>query len=125
MAFGGCFLDLLLARVRLFHSRALSLDRSFRIQRPGLTIGAEVDDRTDIRDHPIGVIIAFDVLPSLAPVAEHCVSIILVEATDTLDSVVFLVFDARHSALRHLSNLDRGRNRSVRVDYRRRERVER
>lgn len=125
VAFGCCFLDLLLARIRLFHSCALSLGRSFRIKRPGLTIGAEVNDRTDIRDHSISVIIAFDVLPSLAPVAEHCVSIILVEATDTLDSVVFLIFDARHSGLRRLSNLDRGRQRSVGVDHRRRKRVER
>ena len=117
MAFCCCFLDLSLAWIRLFHSCTLSLGRALRIKRPGFTIGAVVNDLTNIGDRTVGVVVAFDVLPGLTPLAKDRVAIVLVETTNALDGVVFLIFCDWESSL------DRGRKRAIRVDNRRRKRV--
>ena len=117
MAFCCSFLDLCLAWVRLFHPCTLSLGRALGIKRPGLTICAVVNELTNIGDHSVGKVVAFDVLPGLTPVAKDRVAIILIEVTNAFDGVVFLIFGDGWS------NLDRCRKRAVRVDNRRRKRV--
>lgn len=124
VAFCRCFLNLSLTRIRLFHSCTLSLGRALRIKGPRLTFGTEVRDLSNIGDRSIGVIIVtFDVLPSLTPVAEHGIPVILVEATNTLDCVVFLILGDLHRVLGGLRKLNRGRKRAVRVNNRRRKRL--
>ena len=123
MAFCRRFLDLPLAWIRLLHSPTLSLGCALRIEWPGLTVGAEMSDLSNVEYHSIGVVVAFNVLPSLASLTQHGVPIIFIEATDTFDRVILFIFRDWHCVLRHMSSLGKGRKRAVAVNLRRRERV--
>lgn len=96
VAFRRRLLDSSIAGIELFPPIPLSLDRTLRIEWPGLAVPAEVfnfpEDILVGDDAMLIDVVAFGVLPGFAWVAEHRISIVIVEAADAFDGVVFYLF---------------------------------
>lgn len=86
VALGARSFGFTVASLALLSEAPLAFCGTFGIDRPRLTVHAVMD-----LGHVPTVVVALDVLPRLAPLTEDRITIVILEGTDALDSVRFIL----------------------------------
>lgn len=86
VALGAGSFGFAVASLALLSEAPLAFCGTFGIDRPRLTVHAVMD-----LGHVPTVVVALDVLPRLAPLTEDRITIVILEGTDALDSVRFIL----------------------------------
>lgn len=94
-----CLLGLELAEIGLLAVHGLTVNSTSDIKLPGPTICTRMVAMADVENLAIFEIVALGMLPGFAAVAEDGVPIVMVEATDTFDSIVFFLLRMRKACI--------------------------
>lgn len=95
VALGRRLLGLALAQVGLLSAHRLTVNSTSNIELPGLTICTPMLDIANVENLAIFEIVALGMLPGIAAVAEHGVPVVVMEATDAFDGIVFFLLRMR------------------------------